>query len=225
MFNIKKIDLLRVNRLFKDVLLSKISTMNLAEKSQAVMILFEKLSLESKQFAEQSGLGCISGCGACCANPEVSASPLEFLPLAFDFFNKGLGDTILTLLDSEEENKSCISYRAHSIDGMNGYCTNYANRGLICRLFAATARKNKYGLKELIICKKLKNEKPEQFTETSLRINSDLEVPLASKYYQLIQEIDDPLARQYPINTAIRLALESVMRFKFYEEDALVPVD
>jgi hypothetical protein len=96
---------------------------------------------------------------------------------------------------------------------------------MICRLFAATARKNKYGVKELIICKKLKNEKLEQFTETSLRINSDLEVPLASKYYQLIQEIDDPLAQQYPINTAIRLALESVMRFKFYEEDTFVPVD
>lgn len=194
--------------------------MNLAEKSKTVQILFEQLGEESKQFASESGLGCISGCGACCANPEVSASPLEFLPLAFDFCNKGLSETILTLLDSEEEVKSCIVYRAHSLDGKNGYCTNYANRGLICRLFAAAARKNKYGSKELIICKKIKTEKEEKFKETSLRINADLPVPIASKYYQWIEEIDDSLAKQYPINTAIRLAVESVLRFKFYQEEA-----
>jgi len=199
--------------------------MNLAQKSQAVKILFEELTLESKQFAAESGLSCISGCGACCANPEVSASPLEFLPLAFDFYAKGLADTILTLLDTEEENKSCIVYRAHSADSKNGYCTNYASRGLICRLFAASARKNKYGAKELIICKKLKVEKSEKFQETSARINSDLEVPIASKYYQLIEEIDDSLSKQYPINTAIRLAIESVLRYKFYQEDETVSTD
>jgi Fe-S-cluster containining protein len=195
--------------------------MNLAEKSQAVSILFDQLGEEAKQYASESGLGCVSGCGACCANPEVSASPLEFLPLAFD--NKGLSDTILSFLDSEEESKSCIVYRAHSSDGKNGYCTNYANRGLICRLFAASARKNKYGAKDLIICKILKTEKAQQFTEASERINSDLEIPMASKFYQMIEEIDSSLAQHYPINTAIRLALESVLRFKFYQEEELLP--
>lgn len=193
--------------------------MNLAEKSQAVSILFDQLTKESKQFATESGLGCVSGCGACCANPEVSASPLEFLPLAFDFYNKGLSETILSFLDAEEESKSCIVYRAHSSDGKNGYCTNYANRGLICRLFAASARKNKHGAKDLIICKILKTEKSEKFVETSLRINTDLAIPLASRYYQLIEEIDGALAQHYPINTAIRLALETVLRFKFYQEE------
>jgi Fe-S-cluster containining protein len=197
--------------------------MNLSEKSQAVSILFEQLGEESKQYAAESGLGCLSGCGACCANPEVSASPLEFLPLAFDFYKKGLSDTVLTLLDSEEESKSCIVYRAHGSEGKNGYCTNYASRGMICRLFAASARKNKYGAKDLIICKILKIEKSEEFAETSLRINTDLAIPLASRYYQLIEEIDSSLAQQYPINTAIRLALETVLRFKFYQEEEPMP--
>jgi Fe-S-cluster containining protein len=198
--------------------------MNLAEKSRAVSILFDQLEEESKQFASESGLGCVSGCGACCANPEVSASPLEFLPLAFDFYNKGLSETILSLLDSEEESKSCIVYRAHSSDGKNGYCTNYAYRGLICRLFSASARKNKYGAKDLIICKILKTEKAQKFTEASERINSDLQVPIASKFYQMIEEIDSSLAQHYPINTAIRLALESVLRFKFYQEEEFLPI-
>lgn len=198
--------------------------MNLAEKSQAVSILFDQLTEESKQFATESGLSCVSGCGACCSNPEVSASPLEFLPLAFDFYNKGLSETILSFLDAEEDSKSCIVYRAHSSDGKSGYCTNYANRGLICRLFAASARKNKYGAKDLIICKILKTEKEQQFTEASQRINSDLEIPLASKFYQMIEEIDSSLSQHYPINTAIRLALESVLRFKFYQEEEILPV-
>lgn len=198
--------------------------MNLSEKSQAVSNLFEQLGEESKHYAAESGLGCVSGCGACCANPEVSASPLEFLPLAFDFFKKGLSETILTLLDSEEETKSCIVFRAHGLEGKNGYCTNYTNRGMICRLFAASARKNKYGAKDLIICKILKNEKSEKFAEASVRINSDLAIPLASRYYQLIEEIDSSLAQQYPINTAIRLAMETVWRFKNYHEKETVPI-
>lgn len=193
--------------------------MNLIEKSQAVSKLFDQLGEEAKQYVAESGLGCVSGCGACCANPEVSASPLEFLPLAFDFYNKGLSDTILSFLDAEEESKSCIVYRAHSSDGKNGYCTNYANRGLICRLFAASARRNKYGAKDLIICKILKTEKAEEFVKASERINIDLEIPMASKFYQMIEEIDDSLSKHYPINTAIRLALELVLRFKFYQEE------
>ncbi|MDG1277105.1 MAG: YkgJ family cysteine cluster protein [Algoriphagus sp.] len=196
--------------------------MNLAEKSQAVSKLFEKLGEEANQFASESGLGCVAGCGACCANPKVSASPLEFLPLAFDFFNKGLADTILNLLDSDEEGSACIVYRAHSADGKKGYCTNYANRGMICRLFAAAARKNKYGSKELIICKILKEEKSEKYQLTTQRINQDMGIPNAAKYYMLIEEIDDQLAQQHPINTAIKLALELVLRYKFYQEGELL---
>ncbi len=192
--------------------------MNLAEKSEAVLKLFENLGAEAKQFATESGLGCVSGCGACCANPKVSASPLEFLPLAFDFYQRGLADTILELLDSEEESQACIVYRAHSVDGKKGYCTNYANRGLICRLFAAAARKNKYGTKELIICKTLKEVKSEKYELTTQRINQDMEIPNAAKYYMLIEEIDDQMAQQHPINTAIKLALELVLRFKYYQE-------
>jgi len=196
--------------------------MNLAEKSLAVSKLFEKLGEEANQFASESGLGCVAGCGACCSNPKVSASPLEFLPLAFDFVNKGLADTILELLDADGEGSACIVYRAHSADGKKGYCTNYANRGMICRLFAAAARKNKYGTKELIICKILKEGKSEKFELATQRINQDMDIPNASKYYMLIEEIDDQLAQQHPINIAIKLALELVLRYKFYQEGELL---
>ncbi len=66
--------------------------MNLFEKAQAVEGLFVELEEQSKQFHEEAGMGCISGCGFCCANPEVPASALEFLPLAFDLYEKGLAE-------------------------------------------------------------------------------------------------------------------------------------
>ncbi|WP_296698104.1 YkgJ family cysteine cluster protein [Algoriphagus sp.] len=193
-------------------------SVNLEEKSLAVLKVFKELEEEARQFTSESGLGCISGCGACCANPQIPASPLEFLPLAFDFYKKGIAESILILLDSDDENSNCIVYRANSIDNKSGYCTNYLNRGMICRLFAVSARKNKYGLKDIIICKTLKEAKNAAFQEATNRINTDLPIPSASKFYMLLDEIDSSLTQQMPINKAIAFSLELVLRYKFYEE-------
>jgi len=192
--------------------------LNLEEKSLAVLEVFKVLEEEAKQFTSESGLSCITGCGACCANPKISASPLEFLPLAFDFYYKGIAESILLLLESDEENSNCIVYRANSPDTKMGYCTNYKSRGMICRLFAASARKNKYGLKDIIICKTLKEGKPEAFRESTKRINNELPIPNASKFYMFLDEIDESLTQHMPINKAITFSLELVLRYKFYEE-------
>lgn len=192
--------------------------MNLEEKSLAVLKVFKVLEEEASQFTSESGLSCITGCGACCANPQIPASPLEFLPLAFDFYYKGIAESILLLLESDDENGNCIVYRANSTDAKSGYCTNYKSRGMICRLFGASARKNKYGLKDIIICKTLKEGKSNAFHEATKRINEDLPIPNASKFYMFLDEIDDSLTQQMPINKAIAFSLELVLRFKFYEE-------
>lgn len=193
--------------------------MNLFEKSKAVEEIFQELEQESKQFHAEAGMGCLSGCGFCCANPEVPASPLEFLPLAFDLYEKGLADEIANQLVSQEDPGICVVYRSNPADVTKGFCGNYAKRGLICRLFGASARKNnKTGLKELITCKILKAEKKGAFEHTSERINSDMEIPLAPAYYTRIKDIDEALTNQYPVNQAILMALELVLRYKFYQE-------
>ena len=193
-------------------------SLNLEEKSLAVLKVFKELEDEAREFTSKSGLTCVTGCGACCANPQIPASPLEFLPLAFDFYNKGIAESILTLLETGDDEGNCIVYRAHPTNEKSGYCTNYLNRGMICRLFGASARKNKYGSKDIIICKTLKEGKKEFFEEATKRINSDLPIPNASKYYMFLDEIDDSLTKQMSINKAITFALELVLRFKFYEE-------
>lgn len=192
--------------------------MNLAEKSQATLDVFGELESETKQFVAESGLGCVSGCGFCCANPKVPASPLEFLPLAFDLYEKGVAESTLALLESSKEGASCVMYKPQSEDGRKGFCGNHSKRGMICRLFAASARRTKYGKKDLIICKVLKDEKAGDFLATTERINQDMEIPLATAFYSRLDEIDESLCQQFTVNEAIAFALELVLRYKFYEE-------
>lgn len=193
--------------------------MNLLEKSQAVETLFGELEEQSKQFHAEAGMGCISGCGFCCSNPEVPASALEFLPLAFDLYDKGLAEELASQLAADKSRGVCVVYRAQSADLSKGFCGNYAKRGMICRVFGASARKNnKTNLKELITCKLLKAERPEVFQKVTARINVDLDIPLAPAYYTRLKDVDEALSALHPVNEAILLALELVLRYQYYQE-------
>lgn len=191
--------------------------MNLKDKSQAVLALYQELGAEAKSFASEGKLGCYSGCGLCCANPKIPASPLEFIPLAFELYEKGAAEAALRIIE-ENPNSNCILFRAQDTQGNQGYCSNYQFRGMICRLFASAARRNKFGQKELIICKKLKEGKPNEFQETTQKINQGLDIPMATAYYTQLRDIDETLSEEFPINEAIRRSIELVLRFKYYEE-------
>ena len=51
------------------------------------------------------------------------------------------------------------------------------------------------------------------------RINADLDIPLAPAYYTRLKDVDEALTALQPINEAILLALELVLRYRFYEEE------
>ena len=194
--------------------------MNLFEKALAVEVLFVELEEQSKQFHEEAGMGCISGCGFCCSNPEVPASALEFLPLAFDLYEKGIAEELAAQLAEGKSKGVCVVYRAQSADLSKGFCGNYTKRGLICRVFGASARKNnKTNQNELITCKLLKAAHPDAFQNVTLRINADLDIPLAPAYYTRLKDIDEVLSALHPVNEAILLALELVLRFQYYETE------
>lgn len=192
--------------------------MNLQQKSQEVRRVFEELDAEIKVFIDASQIGCISGCGFCCANPKVSASVLEFLPLAFDLYDKGKAEAALTLLEAKSGDESCIVYKATSLDGAMGFCSDYQNRGMICRLFGSSARRNRLEKKEIITCKKIKEAKKNEYDAASLAVNEGMQVPLSGDAYSRLYNIDFQLtSEQMPINKAIQKALEAVLRFKYYE--------
>ena len=194
--------------------------MNLREKSLEVRQVFTELDIEIKAFMEQSQLSCVSGCGACCANPNVHASVLEFLPLAFDLYEKGKAQKALELLDEVGEDANCIIYKSFSEDGKSGFCSDYANRGMICRLFGSAARRNKEGKKELITCKIIKEQKAELYQRTALAIKEGAAVPSSGDAYSKLYNIDFLLTQeQFPINIAIRKALQTVLTYMYYTEN------
>lgn len=194
--------------------------MNLREKSLEVRKVFTELDIEIKAFMEQSQLSCISGCGACCANPNVHASVLEFLPLAFDLFEKGKAEKALELLEEVGQDANCIVYKSFSEDGKSGMCSDYANRGMICRLFGSAARRNKEGKKELITCKIIKEQKADLYQKTAIAIKEGGAVPSTGDTYSQLSNIDFQLTQeQFPINIAITKALQTVLSYMFYVEN------
>ena len=194
--------------------------MNLLEKSLKVREVFDELQIETDRFISQSKVRCIAGCGHCCTNPQVSASVTEFLPLAFDLYYKGQVEEFLSLLDTAGENSYCVILKKMTVDADAGQCSNYYNRGLICRLFASSARKNKIGEKELLICRKIKEHQKDAYEAAAVSINQGMEVPLSTDYYTRLYNIDFNLTQeQLPINLAIRKAIEEVLRHFWYMDE------
>jgi uncharacterized protein len=195
--------------------------MNLEAKSEAVREIFGELEVEVKSYFSASKLSCFEGCGRCCNYPKINASVLEFLPLAFDIYKKGKAEEILDSLYLEEiAEGTCILYKPTSEDKSSGYCTDYKNRGLICRLFGNSARKNKTGEKVLLTCTKIKTDKTALFLSVSESIKNELAIPLGTDKYAGLIHIDSQLTEeQFPINIAIRKSLEAVLRYMYYLEN------
>jgi hypothetical protein len=90
---------------------------------------------------------------------------------------------------------------------------------LICRLFGYSARVNKYGGKELVTCQIIKTEQNDAYVTSQKTISEGGDVPVMSHYYMQLHAIDPDLTRDfYPINVAMRRAIEVVMQYYAYRE-------
>ncbi len=190
--------------------------MSIIKKVRAVEKLFASLDKEQKQLKAKSGISCFSGCGKCCHNPEIYATPLEFLPLAYSYFLVGRAEEMLETL---KENRSpvCQLLSLYVQGQSGGLCGDYQQRGLVCRLFGYSAQRDKHGKLHLLTCKEIKTQLSEEFLETNKRINEDWKAPVASEYYQKLKNIDIVLSdTSLPINEAIAKAIEEVMHYYAY---------
>lgn len=190
--------------------------MSIVKKVKQVERLFNKLQTEVAQFQNTTQLSCKATCGACCNTPKVSASPLEFLPLAYYLYQNKLGDTFLSVLESHTD-ATCLLYNATEHDTNKGFCGHYVHRGLICRLFGYAAVYNKYNQKELSTCNTIKTEQLDKYLAANAAIKQKLKVPTYKLYYGKLAEIDPDLgSRILPINQALSEAVEYVERYFFY---------
>ncbi|MGB5323261.1 YkgJ family cysteine cluster protein [Lutimonas sp.] len=189
--------------------------MSIERRVQLVEKLFLQLEQEITQFEHSSGMHCVSGCGKCCTYPDVEASPLEFLPWAFHLFLHGDAEETLLLLN-ENSSLTCMIYKPLSIVGQ-GRCGNYKYRGLICRLFGYGANTDKYGNLRLATCKIIKEGQADKYNSTAEAITKGLHVPVFTEYYMQLNQIDFNLGNTIlPINKALKMALEEVLRYYTY---------
>jgi Fe-S-cluster containining protein len=174
------------------------------------------LDREIAQFQAASTLHCAPGCGKCCFKPDIEATVLEFLPFAHYLHTSGKSEQWLEKLKSDP---SSVCLILNPTQGGAGLCSEYMHRGLICRLFGYSARTNKYARKELVTCQIIKSEQTEAFEVAEKEIKDGGAVPVMSDFYMRLHSIDADMARDFfPINQAIRRAIEEVLQYYAYRE-------
>lgn len=188
------------------------------EKVKAVEQVFEKLDQEISQFQGWSGLHCKWGCGKCCFKPDIEATILEFLPFAYALYH---ADQAFAWLEKLKQSDSSICLILNPTQSGAGLCTEYKHRGLICRLFGFSARTNKHGKKELVTCEIIKTEQVDQYTKAQEKVAQEHEsIPVMHQYYMQLHAIDYELTKDfYPINVAIRKAIETVLGWYAYRNN------
>jgi len=187
---------------------------SLQEKVKSVEALFEKLDAEISKFQSATSLHCKFGCGKCCFKSDIEATALEFLPFALHLHQSNRAEE---WLDRLQETEAEICLILNPTQAGSGLCSQYPHRGLICRLFGYSARTNKYGKRELVTCQIIKTEQTTAFTAAAHKIDEGLDVPVMNEFYMQLASIDFDLSRDFfPINMAIRKAIETVLHYYAY---------
>lgn len=190
--------------------------MTLYRKVQAVEKLFRLVEKDVATFQQATNLKCKSGCGMCCLKPDISASPLEFLPFAYHLFKTNQAYEWLEKF-SQDDRKICHNLNAMLGNDDGGFCSSYQYRGLICRLFGFSAMLGKNRLPTLVTCKTIKEEYPDTVANANSHIQKRKFTPVISHYYQQMKTIDPDLGRDMmPINQAIAEAVKTVLAYYSY---------
>ncbi len=190
--------------------------MELIDKVRAVEGVFRDLDAAINTFQTATTLHCKFGCGKCCFKPDIEATPVEFLPFAHYLYENNLADAWYEKLRVSDDELCLI---LNPTQAGAGLCSEYVHRGLICRLFGYSARVNKYGAKELVTCQIIKTEQKDAYESAEKSISAGGPVPVMNQYYMQLHGIDPELAREfYPINKAIRRAVEVVLSYYAYRQ-------
>lgn len=178
----------------------------------SVKEVYKELDKHLESIASKTGLKCPKNCSACCDKRDIEASPIEFYPLAAWLYQTGQVDEYIARLEENEENGYCILYSRDAGLRGEGACEQYEYRGLICRLFGFGYRMNRESIPDLVTCKTMKENIPSAISEAKqLGIKTPEEMPIFSNYFMQLYSIEPDLAiKRFPVNQAIRMAIENL---------------
>lgn len=179
---------------------------------------YTALDKDLNTFQTKATYSCIAGCSKCCTSPNIEASILELLPYAFYLYKNNNAEIVYDRL-LLNNSPVCNLYQPLQTPVQKGGCSSYTHRALICRLFGFSFTRNKTGESTLLACSTIKNAYPDIFESLNNKALEGLTVPLAINYYNQLTDIDYNLSKQqYPINEAMRLAIEMVLNHYHYSE-------
>lgn len=191
----------------------------LAEQVQSV---FERVDQATDAFGRNSGIACPPGCGACCHSPNIEASELEMIPLAEHLMETGEAEALYQRLKEQPGERQCVFFQPVPGSSTDGRCGQYQHRPLICRLFGFAGRRNKEGRAQFTACKVHQQAIPSVARDATDRVNQGtLTLPLYSDAMDAVWGLHPTLGfDRFPINEALRKALERVLFSRQYEDEA-----
>lgn len=188
--------------------------MNIREFALNLQKLYQEMGQTFSSHQSKVGLSCPSGCGQCCLNPEVDASPWEMLPMAIKIYDEGKLEEWLERLEQTPPGH-CLIFEYQG--GRKGFCSSYNERPSLCRMFGVSAYLDKNQNPTLSICKLLKQDYPEKIQQVTKEIDPttpklrDWSIRLTTLHPELIQ-------KRIPINEALKLALQKVAFYAQFQE-------
>jgi uncharacterized protein len=178
------------------------------EIADQVLAAYRQMEAETVALGAETGLHCPPGCGRCCDNPNIEATPLEMLPMALALIRQGEVDY---WLDQADSHNNCVFYQPDPAAPGNGRCLKYEWRPSLCRLFGYAAVQDKGGDPVLAACSWHEAIMPERLERVRAAIASGLPIPKFSDWQARIASLDPHWGYQHlPINQALRVALERV---------------
>ncbi len=191
--------------------------MNIREFSENLQNIYQEMSNCFSDYQKATGLHCLEGCGKCCHNPEVEASVLEMLPFALKMFDENKLEYWLEKLEDPAQD-FCLLFESHSPDHSKGQCGDYQNRPSLCRMFGVAGHFNKYREATLSICKYIREKYPELSEERGKQATEENTPMLVTWSYRLAQLDPALIQNRYPMNQAMKMALEKVALYAQYQE-------
>lgn len=154
--------------------------------------------------AEGTGLGCPTGCGACCVRTPPHVSVSDVAPIARAAVASGEAEALLDRALAIGAGP-CALFAPGQLPGG---CTVYAIRPIICRLFAFAAVRDKHGAPEVAICREHSAALPGVRARVEAYLASGGEVAAFADFQQDAHDPDDGSPALLPINVALARALE-----------------
>lgn len=197
--------------------------MSIEDKVKEVKKIYCILEADVRRFKKESCLKCLRFCSHCCENPDIiAATILEFLPLAYHLYNAHLCEEYLLKLNETEtqpgDKRTCILLTFPDKKINTGRCLAYKWRPLVCRLFGFSTVLDKKNRPQLVTCAGIKQKYSENYLKTVQALDKTdstektNKVPIMKNYYMMLYGIDISLGQKcYPLNTALQMAIETVL--------------